>query len=97
MSREMEEQEGRIQQEEFKARIVEEERHRLLVEHVARLKEYLPKGVLALPSDLELIETVSQQLQDTSMGGSMGGSRAGTMQGQGRAGTMQAGSAAFPM
>ena len=44
MGREMEEQEGRIQQEEFKAQIVEMERQRLLAEHAARLKDYLPKA-----------------------------------------------------
>lgn len=86
MSREMEEQEGRIKQEEFKAQIVEMERQRLLAEHAARLKDYLPKGVIAVPADLELINTISSQLGNVTLG--MGGARAGTR---------AAGSAAYAM
>jgi hypothetical protein len=86
MGREMEEQEGRIQQEEFTAQIVEMERRRLLVEHAARLKDYLPKGVIAVPSDLELINTIASQL---------GASRSAA--GGSRAGTRAAGSAAYAL
>jgi hypothetical protein len=71
------------------AQIVETERQRLLTEHAARLKDYLPKGVIAVPSDLELINTIAGQLRDATLGGgSMGGTRAGTR---------AAGSAAYPM
>lgn len=63
MSREMEEQRGRIDEEEAKAHIVEQERQRLLREHAARLKDYLPKGVLAVPEDLVLIETIAATMR----------------------------------
>jgi hypothetical protein len=45
----------------------------LLVEHAARLKEFLPKGVLAKPEDLDLINTVR-----ASSTGGLGSTRAGS-------------------
>ena len=47
MAREEEEAEAIREAEAGRAAIVEEERKRLLVEHAARLKDFLPKGVLA--------------------------------------------------
>ena len=46
------------------------------------------EGVIAVPADLELINTVSSQLGDMTMGGGTG---------TGRAGTRAAGSAAYAM
>ena len=57
----------------------------LLVEHAARLKDFLPKGVLASGEDLDLINTVSSKLETMSMNGTS------------RAGTRAAGSKAFAM
>ena len=54
-------------------RFVEQERQRLLVEHAARLKEFLPKGVLAKPEGLDLINTVR-----ASSTGGLGSTRAGS-------------------
>ena len=51
------------EEEEAKAHIVEQERQRLLREHAARLKDYLPKGVLAVPEDLVLIETIAATMR----------------------------------
>ena len=67
------------------AAIVEGERKRLLMEHAARLKDFLPKGVLASGEDLDLINTVSSRLGEMSMTGTS------------RAGTRAAGSKAFAM
>mmetsp|Transcript_19608 Transcript_19608/g.66699 ORF Transcript_19608/g.66699 Transcript_19608/m.66699 type:complete len:483 (+) Transcript_19608:98-1546(+) len=57
-SRELQEQATVIKREEEVAKIVEEERLRLLREHAARLKDFLPKGVLVRPEDLELINSI---------------------------------------
>ncbi len=84
MQREVEENEKQASEDLHVAAIVEQERQRLLVEHAARLKDFLPKGVLAKPEDLDLINTVR---------GGLGSTLAGT----GRAGTRRAGSAAFEL
>ena len=73
MQREVEENIGREREEAESAAIVEQERQRLLVEHAARLKEFLPKGVLAKPEDLDLINTVR-----ASSTGGLGSTRAGS-------------------
>ena len=86
MAREVEAEEAAAAEERAQAAIVEEERKRLLVEHAARLKDYLPKGVLAAPEDLDLINTVTGRLDEMSATGTMG-----------RAGTRAAGSKAFAM
>jgi hypothetical protein len=44
-----------IGQEEFRARVVEEARRRLLEEHAATLAGFLPKGVLKTAEDLKYI------------------------------------------
>ena len=85
MAREEEEAEAIREAEAGRAAIVEEERKRLLVEHAARLKDFLPKGVLASGEDLDLINTVSSKLETMSMNGTS------------RAGTRAAGSKAFAM
>ena len=76
MQREVEENIGREREEAESAAIVEQERQRLLVEHAARLKEFLPKGVLAKPEDLDLINTVR-----ASSTGGLGSTRAGSRDG----------------
>ena len=86
MAREVEAEEAAAAEERAQAAIVEEERKRLLVEHAARLKDFLPKGVLAAPEDLDLINTVTGRLDEMSATGTMG-----------RAGTRAAGSKAFAM
>ena len=85
MAREEEEAEAILAAEAADAAIVEGERKRLLMEHAARLKDFLPKGVLASGEDLDLINTVSSRLGEMSMTGTS------------RAGTRAAGSKAFAM
>lgn len=41
--------------EDYRARVVEEARRKLLMEHAAALQGYLPKGVLQTKDDLELV------------------------------------------
>ena len=41
--------------EDYRARVVEEARRKLLMEHAAALQGYLPKGVLRSKEDLELV------------------------------------------
>lgn len=57
--REIAEQQADARREARVAAVVEQERQRMLVEHAARLMDYLPKGVLAKPEDLELIRAAS--------------------------------------
>jgi len=83
MSREMEENAGREAEEADVAEIVEQERQRLLIEHAARLKDFLPKGVLARPEDLDLIDAVRNGASGTAAFGSL------------RTGSRAAGSRAF--
>ena len=85
MAREEEEADAIAAAEAADAAIVEGERKRLLMEHAARLKDFLPKGVLASGEDLDLINTVSSRLGEMSMTGTS------------RAGTRAAGSKAFAM
>ena len=74
MQREVEENIGREREEANAAAIVEQERQRLLVEHAARLKEFLPKGVSFWPEDLDLINTV--RASSIIVGSTRAGSRA---------------------
>lgn len=84
IERELEEQRGRESAEAAEAAMVEEERQRLLRDHAARLKDYLPKGVVASSRDLDLINTISSQMSGMDLGST-------------RAGTRAAGSRAFEM
>merc|ERR1719217_1277247 len=43
------------EQEEFRERVVEEARKAILREHAAKLKDFLPKGVFAKESDLQML------------------------------------------
>merc|ERR1711988_150937 len=52
---EMREQRVRDDEESERARIIEEERKRMLIEHASRLLEHLPKGVLQKPEDLDML------------------------------------------
>jgi|TARA_B110000971_G_scaffold23172_1_gene20915 hypothetical protein len=88
MRREMEENNAQAREDEHVAEIVEQERKRLLVDHAARLKDFLPKGVLAKPEDLLLIDSVRLS-QSQKFGSTMGNT--------GRAGTRAAGSAVFEL
>jgi len=50
---------ARFQAEEDKRQaIIESERKRLLLEHAVRLMEFLPKGTLQRPEDLEMLVSV---------------------------------------
>ena len=60
------------------------DRQRLLHAHATRLKDYLPKGVVASSLDLDLINTISSQMSGMDLGST-------------RAGTRAAGSRAFEM
>lgn len=44
-----------LEKEEFRRRVVEEARQRLIAQHAANLKEFLPKGVLTSEEDLRLL------------------------------------------
>jgi hypothetical protein len=88
MRREMEENNAQAREDEHVAEIVEQERKRLLVDHAARLKDFLPKGVLAKPEDLLLIDSVRLS-QSQKFGSTMGNT--------GKAGTRAAGSAVFEL
>jgi len=50
--------------EETRRQVIENERRRLLVEHAGPLKGFLPKGVLALESDLQLVGTSGDAADD---------------------------------
>lgn len=58
------------------AAVVEQERIRMLREHATRLMEFLPKGVLVRPEDLDIIRAASDAAQakkDQARGGTAGG------------------------
>merc|ERR1719198_26425 len=46
-----------LEKEAFRAQVVEEARKRLIAEHAANLREFLPKGVLLSNADLELLKS----------------------------------------
>lgn len=73
IERELEEQRGRESAEAAEAAMVEEERQRLLRDHAARLKDYLPKGVVASSRDLDLINTISSQMSGMDLGSTRAG------------------------
>lgn len=54
---EAEQQRAAIADAEYKARIIEEARKRILQAHAAQLQGYLPKGVLQKESDLEFLQS----------------------------------------
>ena len=59
------------------AAIVEQERQRMLRDHAARLADFLPKGVLVQPGDLDIIRNASAAAAAKGQGGpSRGGSMA---------------------
>lgn len=71
------------------AQVVEQERVRMLRDHATRLVEFLPKGVLVRPEDLDIIRAASDAAlarKEQTRGGAQGGGFGGTFGGQSRAG-----------
>ncbi|KAK3250443.1 hypothetical protein CYMTET_40173 [Cymbomonas tetramitiformis] len=61
---EIAEQLHRDEEDQQRSDIIEQERKRMLAEHAAKLIDYLPKGVLQKPEDLEmLIEMLSKKME----------------------------------
>jgi hypothetical protein len=52
---EVQAREQQAQAERFRKTVIEQERQRLLLEHAAQLREFLPKGVLKSRADVELV------------------------------------------
>jgi cell division protein FtsN len=52
---EIQAQEEQKQVERYRRTVIEQERQRLLLEHAAQLREFLPRGVLKTREDVELV------------------------------------------